>query len=104
MRAHGYTPPTVGDPVTLPGGEVLIDGGEPCMYPLMRQTSVAIDQAGNVWAVDNWKPTFSSDFSPCTGDPGGVGVVIFVGLAKPPRTKGRVSSSGGADADHRRIG
>jgi hypothetical protein len=80
----GYMLPTGGDPVTLPNGEVLMDEGKPCTSPLMRMTSVTLDQAGNIWAVNNWKPWFGSDFEPCNGDPGGDGIVIFVGLAKPP--------------------
>ncbi len=39
----------------------------------------------NVWAVNNWKPNFDDDFDPTIGNPGGDGIVIFVGLAKPPR-------------------
>ena len=50
----------------------------------MRMTSVTIDAAGNVWAVNNWKPRFGTDFEPKHGNPGGDGIVIFVGLAKPP--------------------
>lgn len=81
----GYTLPTGGDPVTLPDGSPLYDDErQPCKSPLMRMTSVAIDQAGNVWAVNNWKPRFGTDFPPRHGNPGGDGIVIFVGLAKPP--------------------
>jgi hypothetical protein len=43
-----------------------------------------INQAGNVWALNNWKPSFDVDIAPEVGNPGGDGVVIFVGLAKPP--------------------
>jgi len=25
---------------------------------MMRQTKAAIDQAGNVWSLNNWKPGF----------------------------------------------
>jgi hypothetical protein len=49
---------------------------------MMRTTGVAIDQAGNVWTANNWKPDVHIDF---TTDPGGDGMVIFAGLAKPPR-------------------
>jgi hypothetical protein len=79
----GYTLPTAGEPVTLPDGSPLYHEG-PCYSPLMRMTSVTIDQAGNIWAVNNWKPRFGTDFEPCKGNPGGDGIVIFVGLAKPP--------------------
>jgi len=89
----GYTLPTAGAEVTLPNGQPLYGGDQgssechspsPCYSPLMRMTSVIIDQAGNVWAVNNWKPNFDIDASPECGNPGGDGVVIFVGLAKPP--------------------
>ena len=84
----GYTLPTGGDPVTLPDGSPLYDDErQPCKSPLMRMTSVAIDQAGNVWAVNNWKPRFGTDFPPRQGNPGGDGIVIFVGLAKPPKAR-----------------
>ncbi len=82
----GYTLRSAGDPVRLHDGELLYGhGSEPCYDPLMRSTSCVIDQAGNVWVVNNWKPDFSGDFPPKTGNPGGDGIVIFVGLAKPPR-------------------
>lgn len=80
----GYTLPTGGDPVTLPDGSNLYEDGTPCYSPLMRMTSVTIDQAGNLWAVNNWKPRFGTDFPPGGGNPGGDGIVIFVGIAKPP--------------------
>jgi outer membrane protein assembly factor BamB len=84
--ATGYTLPTAGAPVRLRNGELLYGKDtEPCYSPLMRQTNVSIDQAGNVWAINNWKPNFNTDASPTTGNPGGDGIVIFVGLAKPPR-------------------
>lgn len=82
----GYTLPTAGAQVRLRGGEPLYgDGKEPCYSPMMRLTNVAIDQAGNVWAVNNWKPNFNTNASAKTGNPGGDGIVIFVGLAKPPK-------------------
>ncbi len=80
----GYTLPTAGAPVRLHNSELLYGkDSEPCYSPLMRLTNVVIDQAGNVWAVNNWKPNFDSDASSKTGNPGGDGIVIFVGLAKP---------------------
>jgi hypothetical protein len=83
--ATGYTLKSGGAPVRLHDGELLYGADtEPCFDPLMRSTSCPIDQAGNVWVVNNWKPDFGSDFPPRTGNPGGDGVVIFVGLAKPP--------------------
>lgn len=36
--------------------------------------------AGNLWAVNNWKPQIDFDIL----NPGGDGICIFVGLAKPP--------------------
>jgi hypothetical protein len=81
--ASGYTLPSAGSPVMLPDGKPLYEHGE-CYSPLMRMTNVAIDQAGNVWAINNWKPRFGTDFPPGAGNPGGDGIVIFVGLAKPP--------------------
>jgi hypothetical protein len=82
----GYTLPSAGSPVLLHNNEPLYGtGSDPCYSPLMRQTSCIIDQAGNVWVCNNWKPNFDSDVSPATGNPGGDGIVIFVGLAKPPK-------------------
>jgi hypothetical protein len=85
----GYTLPTGGSPVLLHNGDPLYGPGSTieCYSPLMRQTNCVIDQAGNVWAINNWKPDFNTDFPPNTGNPGGDGIVIFVGLAKPPIKK-----------------
>lgn len=82
--ATGYTLPSAGDPVLLHNGEPVYKDGTECYTPLMRATSCQIDQAGNVWVVNNWKPRFRTDFPTDTGNPGGDGVVIFVGLARPP--------------------
>ena len=59
--------------------------GPPCFIPMMRQTDVVIDQAGNIWSVNNWKPDF--DIDTIGGNPGGDGIIIFVGLAPPPTTQ-----------------
>jgi hypothetical protein len=84
----GYTLPSAGSQVLLHNGEPLYGpGGPKSLSPLMRQTNCVIDQAGNVWAINNWKPNFDKDVSPTTGNPGGDGIVIFVGLAKPPIKK-----------------
>lgn len=85
----GYTLPSAGSQVLLHNSEPLYgsDSGRKCFSPLVRQTNCLIDQAGNVWALNNWKPSFDVDFPPKTGNPGGDGVVIFVGLAKPPIKK-----------------
>lgn len=69
-----------GDQISPPGGYV--GGG------LQMVTDVAVDPAGNVWAMNNWQ-----DISSCMGPPdealstrcGGQGVVIFFGVAKPVR-------------------
>ena len=44
---------------------------------MMRQTDVVIDQAGNIWSINNWKPDVDIDFAVNPGD----GIVIFIGLA-----------------------
>jgi hypothetical protein len=78
----GYTLPSGGDQVRLYNGDPLYGPGRPPSYsPLTRMTNVVIDAAGNLWAINNWKPSF--DIS-VTHNPGGDGIVIFVGLAKPP--------------------
>jgi len=46
----------------------------------MRQTAAVIDQAGNIWSLNNWKPDIDIDI---LSNPGGDGVMIFVGLAAP---------------------
>jgi hypothetical protein len=35
----------------------------------MRQTNCLIDQAGNLWALNNWKPRFDVDIAPRVGNP-----------------------------------
>jgi hypothetical protein len=67
-----------GDQISPPGGYV--GGG------LQMQTDIAVDPAGNVWAMNNWQ-----DVDACIRTPsealstrcGGQGVVIFYGMAKP---------------------
>jgi hypothetical protein len=87
----GYTLPSAGAPVLLNNQPLYgARGPAECYSPLMRQTNCLIDQAGNVWALNNWKPDFDVDTlqdnatPPNPANPGGDGVVIFVGLAKPP--------------------
>jgi len=47
--------------------------------------SQATGEPGDVMVpVNNWKPRFKTDWHPVEGNPGGDGIVIFVGLAKPP--------------------
>jgi hypothetical protein len=88
----------LGDPISPPtgytvhsaGSQVLLHNGEPLygpppeppsFAPMMRTTNSMIDQAGNIWSLNNWKPDFDIDL--CC-NPGGDAVVIFVGLAAPP--------------------
>jgi streptogramin lyase len=79
----GYTVPSAGSEVLLHNGDPLYgQGAPPSFAPMMRQTGAVIDQAGNVWSINNWKPDFDID---ATSNPGGDGIVIFVGLAPPPR-------------------
>jgi hypothetical protein len=69
-----------GDRIAPPGGYV--GGG------LQMQTDIAVDPAGDVWAMNNWQ-----DINACMGPLnealstrcGGQGVVIFYGMAKPVR-------------------
>ncbi|CEK10340.1 Vgb family protein [Legionella hackeliae] len=77
----GYTLPTGGQQVLLYDGTPLYGvNGPPSFNPLMRLTHAIADQAGNVWCANNWKPNALNDF---TTNPGGDGMVIFVGLAAP---------------------
>jgi len=82
----GYTVPSAGSEVLLHTGVPLYGYGQPpgppCFIPMMRQTAVVIDQAGNIWSINNWKPDFGIDT--VGQNPGGDGIVIFVGLAAPP--------------------
>jgi hypothetical protein len=81
--ATGYTLPSAGSQVLLHNGTPLYGpGAPPSFIPMMRTTGVAIDRAGNIWTANNWKSNFDVDVA---SNPGGDGMVIFVGLAKPPR-------------------
>ena len=42
---------------------------------------LGIDQAGNIWSLNNWTPNSGIDIA---SNPGGDGIIIFVGLAPPP--------------------
>lgn len=82
----GYNLPSAGAEVTLHNGLPLYSSGigpARSFDPLQRLTSVEIDQAGNIWASNNWKPDVDID-SAANGNPGGDGMVIFLGIAKPP--------------------
>ncbi|MBF0517816.1 MAG: hypothetical protein HQK97_12010 [Nitrospirae bacterium] len=47
---------------------------------LVRNTGVVIDPSGNVWVANNWKSI------PVQTNPGGDGLVVFIGLAAPVKT------------------
>lgn len=82
----GYTVPTAGSQVLLHNGYPLYGPGSlPSFIPMMRQTALGIDQAGNIWSINNWKPDFFIDTVGM--NPGGDGIIIFVGLAPPPTTQ-----------------
>jgi hypothetical protein len=69
-----------GDQISPPGGYV--GGG------LQMQTDIAIDPAGNVWAINNWEDIdscFPGAIEAFSTHCGGQGVVIFYGVAKPVR-------------------
>ena len=79
----GYTLPSTGSQVLLSSGQPLYGTGAPPSYlPMMRLTSVNTDMAGNVWAANNWKPSGLNDI---LLNPGGDGMVIFVGVAAPTK-------------------
>lgn len=79
----GYTLPSAGSQVLLNSGQPLYGIGAPPSYlPLMRLTSVNADMAGNIWAANNWKPSGLNDL---LLNPGGDGMVIFVGVAAPSK-------------------
>jgi len=68
--ATGYTVPSAGSQILLHNGDPLYgQGAPPSFIPMMRQTAVVIDQAGNIWSVNNWKPDIDIDF-------GGIPVVM----------------------------
>ncbi|QHS63590.1 NHL repeat-containing protein [Chitinophaga agri] len=85
MLANGH--PLYGNQ-TRPGKPILLVKGEPvptpvrmkCYQPIMRLTSTNIDGAGNLWCMNNWKPAALVDV---LSNPGGDGVVIFLGIAAP---------------------
>ncbi|MBU3593244.1 hypothetical protein ICN42_03940 [Polynucleobacter sp. 71A-WALBACH] len=82
----GYTLPSAGSQVLLNSGAPLYGTGSPPSYlPLMRLTSVNADMAGNIWAANNWKPSAYVDGISSDPNPGGDGMVIFVGVAAPTK-------------------
>lgn len=77
----GYTLPSGGSQVLLSNGYPLYGpNSAPDFHPLMRMTAGHIDRAGNLWVTNNWKPSLLID---ATTNPGGDGMVVFIGLAKP---------------------
>ena len=69
-----------GDQISPPGGYV--GGG------LQMQTDIAVDPAGNVWAMNNWQDVascFGYHNEALSARCGGRGVVVFYGMAKPVR-------------------
>lgn len=77
----GWTLPSGGDQVRLASGKPLYYPLNVRSYkPLMRATTTQIDMAGNVWVTNNWKPSGANDL---LLNPGGDGLVIFVGMAAP---------------------
>jgi sugar lactone lactonase YvrE len=84
--SSGYSLPSAGSQVLLNSGQPLYGtGGSPSFLPLMRMTSVNADMAGNIWAANNWKPSAYIDGISSEPNPGGDGMVIFVGLAAPTK-------------------
>jgi streptogramin lyase len=79
--ATGWTLPSGGDQVLLASGKPLYSPLKVKSYkPLMRATATQVDMAGNVWVTNNWKPSGANDL---LLNPGGDGMVIFVGMAAP---------------------
>ncbi|MCQ6555810.1 hypothetical protein NPS70_21795 [Streptomyces sp. C10-9-1] len=64
---------TTGDPISPADTGYTSDG-------LERNTAVQIDPSGNVWLTNNWRNV------PVQTNPGGLEMVVFVGLAAPVRT------------------
>lgn len=82
----GYTLPSGGAQVLLRNGDPLYGKGMPKVFkPLMRMTAAEVDAAGNLWVTNNWKPSGAIDTA--GGNPGGDGIVIFVGVAAPVQPK-----------------
>jgi hypothetical protein len=84
--SSGYSLPSAGSQVLLNSGTPLYGtGGPPSFLPLMRLTSVNTDMAGNIWAANNWKPSAYIDGISSDPNPGGDGMVIFIGLGAPTK-------------------
>jgi len=83
MTLYGkFQLPTGGSPVTLATGQTLFNSQNIAVKsPLMRLTHAAPDAAGNVYIANNWKPDIIEDV--VLANPGGDGVIIFVGIGAP---------------------
>ncbi len=78
----GFTLPSAGEKVLLSDNTPLDEtGNQPAFTPMMRAVSAVPDRAGNLWVANNWKPNFASNIE--GENPGGIGMVIFIGLAAP---------------------
>lgn len=88
LRTGDSISPATGWTLPSGGSQVLLASGKPLYYPLvqpsykplMRATTTQVDMAGNVWVTNNWKPSGLNDL---LLNPGGDGMVIFVGMAAP---------------------
>ena len=72
-------------PATCPKGKKTGDGISPRnagygFNGLQRNTGMGIDSSGNLWVTNNWKN------KPVQINPGGNGLVVFIGLASPVKT------------------
>ncbi|NOQ32406.1 MAG: hypothetical protein GQ570_14955 [Helicobacteraceae bacterium] len=78
----GFTLPTAGAEVLMFDGTPLSQTGnnQPKYTPMMRTVSAVSDRAGNLWVSNNWKPNLTTNLYE---NPGGDGMVIFVGLSAP---------------------
>ncbi len=77
----GYNLPNAGSQILLGDGTPLYGvNGLKSFEPFMRATKVVIDAAGNIFVANNWKPSFVNDV---LNNPGGDGIVVFIGLAAP---------------------
>lgn len=78
----GYTLPSGGAEVLMHNLQPLYGpNGPACYIPMMRTTGLRVDAAGNVWTCNNWKPDFDIDTK--GQNPGGDGMIIFLGVATP---------------------
>ena len=91
----GFTLPSAGDPVLLSDGQPVYDDVTNLINshkPIMRQTNAQPDSAGNIWVMNNWKPSIVQNLLGIPFDPNGVpnpggdGVVVIIGVGAP--TKG----------------